>query len=86
VPDQLCAGPDGSIFSAQFKAVPGSSEAVAVRQIHADGSVTSFVAAPAVARPSGVAYDPEEHRLFVADSGDDAHNVTQKGVHIFPVR
>ena len=82
VPDQLCAGPDGSLFSAQFKVARGSADALAVRQIHADGSVTPFVAAPEVTKPSGVAYDPEGHRLFVADSGDAAHN----GVHIFPVR
>ena len=81
VPDQVCVGPDGSIFSGQFQGVPNSTDAIAIRQIHADGSVSKFIADPLVAKPSGVAYDPTQRRLFATDTG----NVTQIGVHIFPV-
>ncbi|MEY2936447.1 MAG: hypothetical protein RL033_7196 [Pseudomonadota bacterium] len=81
VPDQVCAGPGGTIFSGQFQAAPDSSDPVAIRQIQADGSVTKFAQDPDVAKPSGVAYDPTARRLFATDTG----NVTQIGVHIFPV-
>lgn len=30
-PDQICAGPDGSLFTGQFQAAPGSSDPIAVR-------------------------------------------------------
>lgn len=81
VPDQVCVGPDGSLFSGQFQAAPESTESVAIRQVHADGSVTRFAADPVVAKPSGVSYDAEARRLFATDTG----NVAQIGVHIFPV-
>jgi sugar lactone lactonase YvrE len=81
VPDLVCAGPDGSLFSGQFQAPAGASEPPAVRQVHSDGSVTRFVSDPDVAKPSGVAYDPSQRRLFAVDTGD----VARIGVHIFPV-
>ncbi len=81
VPDQLCAGPNNTLFTGQFQAAAGSSEPVAIRQIGEDGSVARFVEDPEVAKPSGVAYDPTHHRLFAADTG----NVAMVGVHVFPV-
>ncbi|MEI9949068.1 MAG: SMP-30/gluconolactonase/LRE family protein [Pseudomonadota bacterium] len=80
VPDLLCAGPSGTLFSGQFKAAAGSSN-VAIRQIQNDGAVSAFVSLPDVAKPSGVAFDATHHRLFAADTG----NVAKIGVHIFPV-
>jgi sugar lactone lactonase YvrE len=80
-PDQICVGPNGSIFTGQFQAAPDSSAPLAVRQIAADGSVSVFAQDPLVTKPSGVAYDPVKRRLFVADSGNPA----KKGVHVLPV-
>jgi sugar lactone lactonase YvrE len=81
VPDLLCAGPDGSLFSGQFQAAAGSTDPVAVRRILKDGTVTTFAHDPDVAKPSGVAYDPTHRRLFAADTG----NVANIGIHVFPV-
>lgn len=72
VPDQLCVGPDGSVFGGQFQAAPDSTESVAIRQIDADGSVSRFIGDPTVAKPSGVSFDPNGHRLFATDTGNVA--------------
>jgi sugar lactone lactonase YvrE len=82
-PDQICVGPDGaSLFSGQFQGAPGSTEAIAVRQISTStGSVTVFKQDPDVSKPSGLGYDATHKRLFVADSG----NTSKIGIHIFPV-
>lgn len=80
-PDQISAGPDGSLFSGQFQGAPGSTDPISVRRIAADGTVTAFRSDPDVSKPSGVAYDPTHRRLFVTDSGNSAH----VGVHVFPV-
>jgi sugar lactone lactonase YvrE len=72
-PDQLAAGPDGSLFTGQFQAAPGSAQSIAVRQVLPDGTVRIVAQDPDVTRPSGVAYDAEGHRLFVANSGNPAH-------------
>lgn len=83
-PDQICAGPNGSIFSGQFQSDGTSSAPLAVRRIASDGAVTSFTQDTLdqdISKPSGVSYDPTHKRLFVTDSGDTAHI----GVHIFPV-
>jgi len=80
-PDQICEGPDGSLFSGQFQAAAGSADPTAVRWIARDGSVKTLRASPVVTKPSGVSYDKEHKRLFVADSGDPAH----PGVHVFAV-
>jgi sugar lactone lactonase YvrE len=74
-------GPDGSLFTGQFSPAADSTDTVAIRQVHADGSVTRFIADPYVAKPSGVAYDPVQRRLFVADAG----NIMRYGVLVFPV-
>jgi sugar lactone lactonase YvrE len=81
VPDQMCEGPNGTIFTGQFQAAAGSSDPIAVRQIFPDGHVVLFAKDPDVTKPSGVAYDPTHKRLFVADSGNSA----KIGVKIFPV-
>jgi sugar lactone lactonase YvrE len=80
-PDQICEGPNGSLFSGQFQAAADSSEPLAVRWIARDGSVSKLKTAPDVTKPSGVNYDKAHKRLFVADSGDPAH----VGVHVFAV-
>lgn len=81
VPDQICVGPNGSLFSGQFQGAQGSDDPLAVRRIEADGGVTNFKADPDVSKPSGVSYDARGHRLFVADSGNSA----KIGVHVFTV-
>jgi sugar lactone lactonase YvrE len=80
-PDQICTGPDGTLFTGQFQGAPDSSAPLAVRQIASDGGVSVFKQDPDVSKPSGVAYDPTHHRLFVADTGNSA----MIGVHVFPV-
>ncbi|MET0386361.1 MAG: hypothetical protein ABW321_10405 [Polyangiales bacterium] len=81
VPDQICVGPQKSLFSGQFQAAEGSDEPMAVRQINADGSVEVFKQDPDVTKPSGLSYDPEGRKLYVADSGNSA----KIGVHVFEV-
>jgi hypothetical protein len=66
-PDLLCAGPGGTLFT-------GSSEGD-VRQLGADGSVSSLVSGYQEVR--GVAFDAVNGRLFFADhDGDDADGET----------
>lgn len=71
-PDQLAAGPDGSVFTGQFQGGPGSSLALAVRQVMRNGTVRIVVTDPDITRPSGVAYDAAGRRLFVANGGNPA--------------
>ncbi len=80
-PDQIAAGPNGSLYSGQFQGAPGSSDPISVRQISSTGVVTAFKQDPDVSKPSGLSYDPTNHRLFVADSGNSA----KLGVHVFQV-
>jgi hypothetical protein len=80
-PDQLCAGPDGSLFTGQFKPGKNKDEPFAVRWIRRDGTVSILARAPEVTRPTGCAFDPDRRRLFVADSGDPKRT----GVHIFVI-
>ena len=81
-PDQLALGPDGSLFTGQFQAAPGSTDPLSVRQVMRDGTVKVVVTDPDVSRPSGVAYDATGKRLFVANSGNPA----QTFVRIVPIR
>lgn len=78
-PDLLAAGPDGTLFTGQYEPSPDGSPA-AVRQIFPSGRVSIFVQAPAVNRPSGIAYDAAHRRLFVADRDGGRF-----GVRVFPV-
>lgn len=71
-PDQLAAGPDGSVFTGQFQGGPGSRTPLAVRQVMRDGTVRIVAADPDITRPSGVAFDPAGRRLFVANGGNPA--------------
>jgi sugar lactone lactonase YvrE len=80
-PDQLTPGPDGSLFTGQFQAAPGWAQSLAVRQILRDGTVKIVAEDPDVTRPSGVAYDAEGRRLFVANGGNPA----QRFVRIIPI-
>ena len=80
-PDQICAGPAGTLFTGQFQGAAGSTDPIAIRWIASDGTVTAFKQDPQVSKPSGLSYDPAGRRLFVADSGNSA-NV---GVRIFLV-
>lgn len=80
-PDQICAGPEGTLFTGQFQAAPGSSDPISVRQIMADGAVRIFASDPDVSRPTGVAYDPAGRRLFVANGGNPA----QRFIRVFRV-
>lgn len=80
-PDQLALGPDGSLFTGQFQAAPGSTDPLSVRQVMRDGTVKIVVSDPDVSRPSGVAYDAKGKRLFVANSGNPA----QTFVRIVPI-
>jgi hypothetical protein len=80
VPDQLSAGPYGTLFTGQFQAGVDSGAAIAVRQVWPDGGVTIFKSDPDVGKPSGLSYDSTHKRLFVADS-----STLQNGIHIFPV-
>jgi sugar lactone lactonase YvrE len=80
-PDQICVGPDNSLFSGQFQGAAGSSDPISVRQVSSTGVVTLFKSDPDVSKPSGVWYDATHHRLFVADSGNSAHI----GIHVFAV-
>ncbi len=80
VPDQICAGPSGVIFSGQFQAAANSTDPISVRKIEPDGTVALFRSDPVVGKPSGCAYDAVHRRLFVADS-----STLLNGIHIFPV-
>lgn len=80
IPDQLAAGPGGSVFTGQFKAtVDGGSPQI--RWISPDGGVTILAPATQLTVPSGVAYDPTHRRLFVADS----NGTTVRTIKILPV-
>lgn len=63
--DQLAYGPNGTLFTGQFRPLPGN-DALEIRQICSDGSYRTFDTK--LTKPSGIAYDPSGRRLFVADS------------------
>jgi len=64
-PDQLSAGPNGSIFAGQ-KTNDGG--APLLRQIFPDGGITPFQPTVTFTSLGGVAYDVGNKRLFVVDS------------------
>lgn len=74
-PDLLCAGPDGTLFT-------GGGEGE-VRQIGADGSVTTLVSGYQEVR--GVAFDAENTRLFFVDHDADDSDGTTNHLQIVPV-
>ncbi|WP_224373025.1 hypothetical protein [Hyalangium versicolor] len=74
-PDLLAAGPDGSIFT-------GSTGGNLYR-ISATGETAVFSSGFQQVR--GVAYDPTNRRLFVADHDGDESNGVSHVLHILPV-
>ncbi len=64
-PDQLSAGPNGSIFAGQKTNDGGAPQ---LRQIFPDGGITPFQPTATFTSLGGVAYDSVSKRLFVVDS------------------
>lgn len=80
-PDQLSAGPNGTIFTDEFlSGADGGSPQV--RQIAPDGGVTIPWPNVTFTSLSDVAYDSTNHRLFVVDS----NGTTVRTIKIFPVQ
>lgn len=80
-PDQLSAGPNGTVYTGEFLPQTDGGGAPQVRQILPDGGVV--VPWPDITFTSinDVAYDPTNHRLFVVDS----NGTTVRMIHILPV-
>lgn len=74
-PDLVAAGPDGSLFT-------GSSDGSLYR-IEANGDAAVFETGFQQVR--GVAYDPTNRRLFVADHDGDESDGISHVLHILPV-
>ncbi len=74
-PDLLAAGPDGSIFT--------GSAGGSLYRISASGVAAVFETGFQQVR--GVAYDPTNHRVFVADHDADETDGVSHVVHILPV-
>lgn len=79
-PDQLSAGPNGSIYTDEFRP-PVDGGALQVRQIWPDGGVTIPWPTTSFTALSDVAYDATNHRLFVVDS----NGTTVRTIKILPV-
>lgn len=74
-PDLLAAGPDGSLFT--------GSAGGSVYQITKSGTASVFQSGFQQVR--GVAYDPSNRRLFVADHDPDESDGVDHVLHILPV-
>lgn len=74
-PDLLAAGPDGSIFT--------GSAGGSLYRISASGAAAVFETGFQQVR--GVAYDPTNHRIFVADHDANTTDGVNNVVHILPV-
>jgi hypothetical protein len=68
-PDQLSAGPNGSLFAGEKLSDGGAPQ---VRQVFVDGGVVTFQPTVTFTSLAGVAYDDAAKRLFVADSNGGA--------------
>ena len=79
-PDQLSAGPNGSVFTDQFRPATDGGP-LQVRQIWPDGGVNVFAPSVDFAGPTDVAYDKTNHRLFVVDT----NGTTVRTIKILPV-
>jgi sugar lactone lactonase YvrE len=79
-PDQLSAGPDGTIFTDQFLS-NSDGGGPQIRQIWPDGGVTIPYPNVSFTSLSDVAYDATNHRLFVVDN----NGTTVRTIKIFPV-
>jgi hypothetical protein len=80
-PDQLSAGPNGSVFTGQFLPPSDGGATPQVRQIFPDGGVVVPWPSFTFTSLSDVAYDKTNHRLFVVDS----NGTTVRTIRIFPV-
>ena len=79
-PDQLSAGPNGTIFTDQFQSTYDGG-GPQVRQIAPDGGVTVLFPSVSFTSLSDVAYDATHSRLFVVDS----NGTTVRTIKIFPI-
>ncbi len=79
-PDQLSAGPNGTIFTDQFQSTYDGG-GPQVRQIAADGTVTVLFPNVSFTSLSDVAYDATHGRLFVVDN----NGTTVRTIKIFPI-
>lgn len=80
-PDQLAAGPNGSVYTGQFLPATDGGGTPQVRQVFPDGSVVVPWPSFTFTSLADVAYDPNNHRLFVVDS----NGTTVRAIRIFPV-
>ena len=79
-PDQLCAGPSGSIYTDQFQSSYDGG-GPQVRQVWPDGGVTIPYPNVQFTSLSDVAYDKTNSRLFLVDN----NGTTVRTIKIFPV-
>jgi hypothetical protein len=79
-PDQLTSGPNGSVFTDQFKPATDGGP-IEVRQVFPDGGFTTVTPDAGFTGLSDVAYDATGHRLFVIDS----NGTTVRTIKIFPM-
>ena len=79
-PDQLCLGPNGSVYTDQFQSFTDGGTPQ-VRQIWPDGGVTVPWPNVQFTSLSDVAYDASGNRLFVVDN----NGTTVRTIKIFPV-
>jgi sugar lactone lactonase YvrE len=80
-PDQLAAGPNGSVYTGQVLPATDGGGSPQVRQVFADGGVVVPFPNFTFTSLADVAYDPTGHRLFVVDS----NGTTVRVIRIFPV-
>lgn len=78
--DALTAGPNGSVFTGQFRPLADGGP-LQLRQAHPDGGVQVIHPDAGVSKPQGVAYDKTNKRLFVADS----NGTTIRTIKILPI-
>jgi sugar lactone lactonase YvrE len=80
-PDQLSAGPNGTVYTGEFLPPTDGGGTPQVRQIFPDGGVVVPWPTFTFTSLADVAYDPTNHRLFVVDS----NGTTVRTIRIFPV-
>lgn len=81
-PDTTVIGPDGTLFTGQFKPQSDSTPPQ-IRKILPDGGVSSLDGPKTLAlvKARGLAYDKKNKRLFIADSDGS----TTRTIKIFPI-
>jgi hypothetical protein len=78
--DALTEGPNGSVFTGQFKPLSDGGP-LQIRQVWPDGGVDTPYPDAGLSKPQCVAYDKTNKRLFVCDS----NGTTVRTIKIFPV-